>query len=153
MASRPFLEKIRHAVYVPARCNGRSISFSRSGAFGHRCGSGGVRHWSGRRLHDHSSHHGRNFWYAEPNGNPSELTLRRWQRFGSSGAKLIWGGEAVAVCHSGRANPNQVVAATHTEKGLEKLREGLIREHRKTTGSDRGLIIGVQLTHSGRYCR
>jgi len=92
-------------------------------------------------------------WDAEPNGNPSELTLRRWQRFGSSGAKLIWGGEAVAVCHSGRANPNQVVAATHTEKGLEKLREGLIREHRKTTGSDRGLIIGVQLTHSGRYCR
>jgi len=48
-------------------------------------------------------------WDAEPNGNPSELTLRRWQRFGSSGAKLIWGGEAVAVCHSGRANPNQVV--------------------------------------------
>jgi NADPH2 dehydrogenase len=38
-------------------------------------------------------------WDGTPDGNPSEHTLRRWQRFGRSGAKLIWGGEAVAVCH------------------------------------------------------
>ena len=38
-------------------------------------------------------------WDGTPDGNPSEHTLRRWQRFGSSGAKLIWGGEAVAVSH------------------------------------------------------
>jgi NADPH2 dehydrogenase len=92
-------------------------------------------------------------WDGTPDGNASELTLRRWQRFGRSGAKLIWGGEAVAVCHSGRANPNQLVAKTHTEKGIAKLRETLIEEHRNTTGSDRELIIGLQLTHSGRYCR
>src|SRR6056297_1243484 len=36
-------------------------------------------------------------WDAMPDGKPSELTLRRWQNFGLSGAKLIWGGEAAAV--------------------------------------------------------
>src|SRR3990170_6771225 len=32
-------------------------------------------------------------WDGETDGNPSELTLRRWTNFGQSGAKLIWGGE------------------------------------------------------------
>jgi hypothetical protein len=31
-------------------------------------------------------------WDSEPDGRPSELTIRRWMRFGASGAKLIWGG-------------------------------------------------------------
>ena len=44
-------------------------------------------------------------WDGTEDGNPGELTLRRWRRFGLSGAQLIWGGEAVAVDASGRANP------------------------------------------------
>jgi len=92
-------------------------------------------------------------WDGTPDGNPTENTIRRWQRFGSSGAKLIWGGEAVAVSHDGRANPNQLVIAPHTEQGLAKLRTVLIEEHRKTTGADDGILIGLQLTHSGRYSR
>lgn len=92
-------------------------------------------------------------WDGEPDGTTSARTLRRWQRFGSGGAKLIWGGEAVAVCHEGRANPNQLVIASHTEAGIAKLRSVLIDEHRCRTGSDHGLLIGLQLTHSGRYCR
>lgn len=92
-------------------------------------------------------------WDALADGNPSEKTIRRWQRFGTSGAKLIWGGEAVAVSHEGRANPNQLVAAPHTEANLALLRKTLIEEHRLRTGSDDGLLIGLQLTHSGRYCR
>src|SRR5882762_10211714 len=48
-------------------------------------------------------------WDGTANGAPTENTLRRWRRFGASGAKLIWGGEAVAVSHAGRANPNQLV--------------------------------------------
>jgi NADPH2 dehydrogenase len=90
-------------------------------------------------------------WDGTPDGNPSAHTLRRWQRFGRSGAKLIWGGEAVAVCHEGRANPNQLVAASHTEAGLARLKAALIAEHRHVSGSDDGLLIGLQLTHSGRY--
>jgi NADPH2 dehydrogenase len=92
-------------------------------------------------------------WDGSPDGNPTESTIRRWQRFGRSGAKLIWGGEAVAVTHEGRANPNQLLAAKHTREGLHRLRSVLIEEHRRTTGSDDGLLIGLQLTHSGRYSR
>lgn len=91
-------------------------------------------------------------WDATTQGNPTERTIRRWRRFGRSGAKLIWGGEAVAVSPEGRANPNQLLIAPHTEKGLAQLRAALIEEHRLATGSDDGLIIGLQLTHSGRYC-
>jgi NADPH2 dehydrogenase len=92
-------------------------------------------------------------WDSTPEGAPSENTFRRWQRFGRSGGKLIWGGEAVAVCHNGRANPNQLLASPQTQKGLEELRTALRREHILTTGSDDGLLLGLQLTHSGRYCR
>jgi len=92
-------------------------------------------------------------WDATADGNPSEHTKERWRKFGRSGAKLIWGGEAVAVSHEGRANPNQLVIAAHTQKGLAELRRILIDEHTRTTGSQDGLFIGLQLTHSGRYCR
>ena len=92
-------------------------------------------------------------WDGTADGAPTELTFRRWQRFGRSGAKLIWGGEAVAVSHQGRANPNQLVAAPHTYDALARLRETLVEEHRSTTGSDADLLIGLQLTHSGRFCR
>jgi len=92
-------------------------------------------------------------WDGTSDGNPGEHTVRRWQRFGRSGAKLIWGGEAVAVCQEGRANPNQLLAAPHTREGLERLRAVLIAEHRQVSGSDDGLLIGLQLTHSGRYSR
>jgi 2,4-dienoyl-CoA reductase-like NADH-dependent reductase (Old Yellow Enzyme family) len=92
-------------------------------------------------------------WDGTLDGQPSEHTLRRWRRFGQSGAKLIWGGEAVAVNHEGRANPNQLVIGEHTRDGLAELRAVLIEEHKKVAGSDEGLLIGLQLTHSGRYCR
>jgi NADPH2 dehydrogenase len=92
-------------------------------------------------------------WDASPDGNPSELTYRRWQRFGASGAKLVWGGEAVAVSASARANPNQLVMAPHTRENISRLRAVLVAEHRKSMGSDDDLLIGIQLTHSGRYCR
>ena len=92
-------------------------------------------------------------WDGTADGNPSEHTFERWKKFGRSGAKLIWGGEAVAVTHAGRANPNQLVIAEHTKNGLAKLRQTLIDEHIRTTGSEEGLLIGLQLTHSGRYCR
>ena len=92
-------------------------------------------------------------WDGTSDGNPSEFTTQRWRKFGQSGAKLIWGGEAVAVSQQGRANPRQLVIAAHTREGLAGLRNTLIEEHRRTTGSDAGLFIGIQFTHSGRYCR
>jgi len=90
-------------------------------------------------------------WDGTPDGSPSDLTLRRWRNFGESGAKLIWGGEAVAVRSDGRANPNQLVLAAHTLKGLAKLRRTLLDAHSKRFGSTRDLLEGLQLTHSGRF--
>jgi 2,4-dienoyl-CoA reductase-like NADH-dependent reductase (Old Yellow Enzyme family) len=92
-------------------------------------------------------------WDATADGNVTESMLRRWHRIGSSGAKLVWGGEAAAVSHAARANPNQLLIAPHTRKGLEELRAALLRGHRETAGSEAGLLVGLQLTHSGRYCR
>src|SRR3954447_13948621 len=65
-------------------------------------------------------------WDASLDGRPTELTRRRWIRFGESGAKLIWGGEAVAVRHDGRANPNQLLPT----EDLESLRRDLVSAHR-----------------------
>ena len=90
-------------------------------------------------------------WDGTRDGRPSENTIRRWRNFGRSGAKLIWGGEAVAVRHDGRANPNQLLIDDHTRDDLARLREVLIDEHRQAMGSTDGLLIGLQLTHSGRY--
>ncbi len=92
-------------------------------------------------------------WDATADGRPSEHTLRRWARFGRSGAKLIWGGEAVAVRSDGRANPHQLVINEENRDGLAHLREVLCDAHREATGSTDGLVIGLQLTHSGRYSR
>jgi NADPH2 dehydrogenase len=92
-------------------------------------------------------------WDGTPEGRPSELTFRRWRNFGRSGAKLIWGGEAVAVRQDGRANPNQLLINEHTRAELARLREVLIQEHRQAYGSADGLVVGLQLTHSGRFSR
>jgi 2,4-dienoyl-CoA reductase-like NADH-dependent reductase (Old Yellow Enzyme family) len=94
-------------------------------------------------------------WDGTPDGEPSDLTIRRWQRFGGSGAKLIWGGEAVAVRHDGRANPHQLLLTPQTQPAIARLRETLLRAHRDRFGpaADADLYVGLQLTHSGRYAR
>jgi 2,4-dienoyl-CoA reductase-like NADH-dependent reductase (Old Yellow Enzyme family) len=92
-------------------------------------------------------------WDATRDGRPTELTFRRWERFGVSGAKLIWGGEAVAVRHDGRANPNQLVINEHSRVDLSRLRETVVAAHKRAVGSEAGLFVGLQLTHSGRYSR
>ncbi len=92
-------------------------------------------------------------WDGTLDGKPTEQTIRRWRNFGRSGAKLIWGGEAVAVRHDGRANPNQLLINSHTLKALESLRLSLVEEHIANHGSDDDLYVGLQLTHSGRFSR
>ncbi len=92
-------------------------------------------------------------WDANRDGSPSENTLRRWSNFGKSGAKLIWGGEAAAVQIDGKANPNQTLAVPENSKGLHRLLSELVGEHANCHGTTNDLLVGLQLTHSGRFCR
>src|SRR6266404_4689391 len=92
-------------------------------------------------------------WDGTTTGGITETVLRRWRRFGESGAKLIWGGEAMAVRPEGRANPNQLIINEANKKGLALLRETLLAAHREGFSRTDDLVIGFQLTHSGRFCR
>ncbi|MGC8654762.1 MAG: NADH:flavin oxidoreductase [Candidatus Kryptoniota bacterium] len=83
-------------------------------------------------------------------GNPDELTYRRWERFGASGAKLIWG-EATAVTKEGRANPRQLMICEKNLSNFEELVRRTRVAHRERYGNDSDLLIGLQLTHSGRF--
>ena len=91
-------------------------------------------------------------WDGTSDGRPTDLVRRRWQRFGESGAKLIWGGEAVAIRHDGRANPHQLVLNEQTVGEIADLRRLLVASHTEKFGGD-DLLIGLQLTHSGRFAR
>lgn len=92
-------------------------------------------------------------WDGTTDGRPTKLTKRRWQRFGLSGAKLIWGGEAAAVRPDGRANPNQLMISAATVGELAELRELLVQTHEKYFDNSNDLMVGLQLTHSGRVSR
>ncbi len=92
-------------------------------------------------------------WDGTREGQPTELTRRRWHNFGISGAKLIWGGEAVAVRHDGRANPNQLMINDANLSQIESLRTDLFQKHAERFGNTDDLVVGLQLTHSGRFAR
>ena len=92
-------------------------------------------------------------WDAETDGHPSYLVRRRWRHFGISGAKWIWGGEAMAVLPEARANPNQLIIGEDTHNGLARLHQELLDAHREAFGTTDDLLVGFQLTHSGRFCK
>jgi len=83
-------------------------------------------------------------------GQPDELTFRRYRRFGGGGAKLIWG-EAAAVVDEGRANPRQLWLHEGNAESFAQLVQVGRQAHREVFGSDDDLVLGLQLTHSGRY--
>jgi len=85
-----------------------------------------------------------------PDGRPDELTYRRYRRFGAGGAKLIWG-EATAVADDGRMNPRQLWLADHSASEIADMLAGCRAAHRDAGGDDGDLLVGLQLTHSGRY--
>src|SRR5437870_4909424 len=81
-------------------------------------------------------------WDGTTTGGITDEVIRRWQRFGQSGAKLICGGEAMAVCPAGRANPNQLIISESNRDGLAELIQILKSSHAAAFTSSEDLIVG-----------
>ena len=109
--------------------------------------------WNGRSIGNRWCTQPMEGWDGTTTGGVTEPMVRRWQRFGETGAKLIWGGEAMAVRPDGRANPNQLIITRENAAGIKQLRDVLVESHEKLIGRSDDLVIGFQLTHSGRFCR
>ena len=89
---------------------------------------------------------------GELDGRPGELTFRRYRRFGAGGAKLIWG-EACAVTEEARANTRQLWLNAANLSDFARMVEECRAAHIAANGNDADMLIGLQLTHSGRYSR
>jgi len=107
----------------------------------------------GRRVGNRLCIHAMGGMDATPDGRPTELVTRRWTNFGRSGAKLIWGGEAVAIRADARDNPFQLYYHPDNRASQEKLLRDLRDAHRGRFGTTDDLLVGLQISHSGRYCR
>lgn len=109
--------------------------------------------WQGRVIGNRIAVQPMEGWDGTVEGGVTEPMKRRWRRFGESGAKLIWGGEAMAVRPDGRANPNQLILVERNKEGIHELLSGLRESHAQHWGNTDDLVVGFQLTHSGRFCR
>ena len=92
-------------------------------------------------------------WDGTATGGITDEMRRRWRRFGESGAKMICGAEAMAVHPDGRANPHQLIITDENKGGVAELVGILKSAHAQSYGTTDDLVIGFQLTHSGRFCR
>lgn len=85
---------------------------------------------------------------ANPDGTPSELTLRRYTRFAKGGAGVIWV-ESYAVRKDGKSNPRQLFISSENLNEFKKFTD-MIRSSYEGEGSP---YIVLQITHSGRSSR
>lgn len=87
---------------------------------------------------------------GEEDGSPGELTKRRYLRFASGGAGLIWF-EAVASAPEVRASAHQLWL---TEKNVDSYKK-LVEEIKETGLKKNGYapVIVMQATNSGRYSK
>ena len=108
---------------------------------------------NGKRISNRVAIHPMEGWDGSTTGGVTEEMRRRWQRFGESGAKLICGAEAMAVRPYGRANPNQIIIIEQNKAGLAELMGILKKAHAERYGTSDDLVVGFQLTHSGRFCK
>lgn len=90
-------------------------------------------------------------WDGTVDGAPTAPTKRRWRRFGQSGAGIVFGGEAFAVLPEGRANPHQLCLGPDSERHLAELLGEVAAGAAEAGGG--APVVGLQLTHSGRFCR
>jgi NADPH-dependent glutamate synthase beta subunit-like oxidoreductase/2,4-dienoyl-CoA reductase-like NADH-dependent reductase (Old Yellow Enzyme family) len=85
-------------------------------------------------------------------GRPGKLTVRRYRRFATGGAGLIWG-EATAVVGEARANPRQLWLNEKSKDSFGVVIAMMRQVAAESMGPGHRPVIVAQLTHSGRYSR
>lgn len=85
-----------------------------------------------------------------PDGEPTELGFRRYERFAAGGASLIWF-EATAVLHEARSNSQQFWLNEKSADRFAALEEKTRSVARMHFGHE--IVSVLQLTHSGRYSK
>jgi 2,4-dienoyl-CoA reductase-like NADH-dependent reductase (Old Yellow Enzyme family) len=85
-----------------------------------------------------------------PNGEPTELGFRRYERFAAGGSALIWF-EATAVRADARSNEQQFWINEKSVNRFAALEEKTRSIAQKNFGHD--IVSVLQLTHSGRYSK
>ncbi len=85
-------------------------------------------------------------------GRPSRLTVRRYKRFASGGAGLLWS-EAIAVTPEGRANPRQLWINEDSKDAFADLVKLIRAAAKESMGGLHNPVVVAQLTHSGRYSK
>jgi 2,4-dienoyl-CoA reductase-like NADH-dependent reductase (Old Yellow Enzyme family) len=83
-------------------------------------------------------------------GEPAELSFRRYERFAAGGAGLIWF-EATAVLPEARSNSQQFWINEKSINRFAALEEKTRAVAKKQFGHD--IVTVIQLTHSGRYSK
>lgn len=106
----------------------------------------------GRFLSNRLAVHPMEGFDSEPDGAPSELAFRRYDRYGAGGAGLIWF-EATAVVAEGRSNPRQLYLHDGSVAAFGRLVESTRNAARAALGPDHSPLLVLQLTHSGRWSR
>ncbi|MHC4401979.1 MAG: FAD-dependent oxidoreductase [Planctomycetota bacterium] len=87
---------------------------------------------------------------SAPDGSPGELGFRRYRRYAEGGSGLIWF-EATAVLHDARSNPKQAYFHKGNVDAYARLVEATRKSAKEVFGHE--LVLVIQLTHSGRYCK
>ncbi len=86
---------------------------------------------------------------AEEDGAPSASGIRRYLRYASGGAGIIWM-EATAILHELKSHPRQLVLSGRTLDQFSRLIAQMRDTARKSHGADPLIIL--QMTHPGRSC-
>lgn len=85
-------------------------------------------------------------------GSPSELVLRRYERFAKGGCGLLWV-EACAVMRHARANPRQLWLHESNVGAFKDMVDQILKNAKEANGEDFRPFLVLQLTHSGRYSK
>ncbi len=87
---------------------------------------------------------------SAPDGSPSDLVRRRYERFFLGGAALVWW-EANAVVEEGKANELQMMITDRNVSSFASFMADMKEKSQRKNGYSPVSIL--QLTHSGRYSR